>query len=68
MIKLQQEDLIDLHKSTQVFIENSAKLHVKSASFSTDNDQTSRLFILYCISDHKNFIPKHLDNALTDFA
>ena len=48
--------------------ENCGKLRVKSASFSTDNDQTLRLFTLYCISNHKNFIPKHLDNALTDFA
>ena len=47
--------------------ENCGKLRVKSASFSTDNDQTLRLFTLYCISNHKNFIPKHLDNALTDF-
>ena len=41
------------------------KLHVKSASFSTDNGQTTILSIFYCISNHKNFIPKCLDNALT---
>ena len=26
------------------------------------------LSIFYLISNHKNFIPKYLDNALTDFA
>ena len=36
------------------------KLHVKSASFSADNGQTSRLSIFYCVSSHKNFIPKYL--------
>ena len=25
-------------------------------------------FFFYCISDYKNFIPKYLDNALTDSA
>ena len=44
------------------------KLHVKSASFSTDNNRTSELSIFYRISSHKNFFPKYLDNALTDFA
>ena len=34
------------------------KLHVKSASFSTDNSRTSRLSIFYRISNHKIFIPK----------
>ena len=43
-------------------------MHVKSASFSTDNGQTTILSIFYCVSNHKNFIPKYLDNALTDFA
>ena len=28
--------------------------------------QKTRLFIFYCISNHENFIPKQLDNALTD--
>ena len=42
------------------------KLHVKSASFSTDNSQTSRFSFFYRISNDKNFIPKYLDNALTD--
>ena len=42
------------------------KLHVKSASFSTDNSRTSRLSIFYRISNHKNFIPKYLDNPLTE--
>ena len=38
------------------------KLHVKSPSFSTDN-----IFLFfYRISSDKNFIPKYLDNALTD--
>ena len=41
------------------------KLHVKSASFSTDNSRTPRLSIFYRISNHKIFIPKYLDNALT---
>ena len=41
---------------------------VKSASFSTDDSRTSRLSVFYCISNHKNLIPKYLDNALTDFA
>ena len=44
------------------------KLHVKRASFSTDNNRTSGLSIFYRISSHKNFLPKYLDNALTDFA
>ena len=44
------------------------KLHVKSASFSTDNSRTPRLSIFYRISNHKIFIPKYFDNALTDFA
>ena len=44
------------------------KLHVKSALFSTDNSRTSTLSIFYRISNHKNFFPKYLDNALTDFA
>ena len=35
---------------------------VKSALFSTDNGQTPRF------SNDKNFIPKYLDNALTDSA
>ena len=56
--------MIDLHKSIQVFIES---VHVKSALFSTDNSQTSR-FVIFCMSYHKNVIPKYLDNALTDFA
>ena len=43
-------------------------MHVKSASFSTDNSRTSRLSIFYRISNHKIVIPKYLDNALTDFA
>ena len=38
------------------------KLHVKSASFSTDNNQTSRFSFFYGISNDKNFIPKYLDN------
>ena len=39
------------------------KLHVKSASLSTDNGQTSRFSIFYCpcVSNHKNYIPKHQD-------
>ena len=44
------------------------KVHVKSSSFFTDNGQTTILSIFYCVSNHKNFIPKYLDNALTDFA
>ena len=43
-------------------------MHVKSASFSTDNSRTSRLSIFYRISNHKNFFRKYFDNALTDFA
>ena len=41
------------------------KLHVKSASFSTDNGQTSRMSIFYCVSNHKNLNLTYLDNALT---
>ena len=40
------------------------KLHVKRASFSVHNGQTSRFF--YHISKDKNFIPKYPDNVLTD--
>ena len=43
-------------------------MHVKSASFSTDNSGISRLSIFYRISNHKIFILKYLDNALTDFS
>ena len=43
----------------------STKLHVKSASFSTDNGQTSRFSFSYRISYDENFIPKYFDNALT---
>ena len=64
-----------LHDLSQTFFKKiettmrwNLKLHVKSASFSTDNSWTSRLSIFYCISNHKNFIPKYLDNALRDFA
>ena len=42
------------------------KLHVKSASFSTDNGQTSRFSFFYRISNDENFIPKYLRNAVTD--
>ena len=38
-------------------------MHVKSASFSTDNNRTSRLSTSFRTSNHKNFIPKYLDNA-----
>ena len=41
---------------------------VKSASFSTDNGQTSRFSFFYRIFNDKKFIPQYLDNALTDFA
>ena len=34
----------------------------------TDKHQTPRFHIFYRISNHKNFFPKYLDNALTDFA
>ena len=44
------------------------KLHVESASFSTDNSRTSRLYIFHRISNPKNFFRKNLDKALTDFA
>ena len=40
------------------------KLRVKTASFSSDNGQTSRFSFSYRISNNKNFIPKYLDNAL----
>ena len=43
-------------------------MHVKSASFFTDNGQTSRLSNFYRISNNKNFVPKYLDDALTDFS
>ena len=43
------------------------KLQIKRASFSMDNGWTSRLSSFYCISNLKNFIPKHLDNAPVDF-
>ena len=42
-------------------------MHVKSASFCTDNGQTSRFSFSYRISNNKNFIPKYLDNALKVF-
>ena len=75
MIKsfFQAIDSVDLspqsftHIFKKIVAHHEVKLHVKSASFSTDNGQTSRLSIFYCISKHKHFIPKYLDNALTDF-
>ena len=39
-------------------------MHVKRASFCTDNGQTSRFSFSYRISNNKNVIPKYLDNAL----
>ena len=39
-------------------------MHVKSASFCTDNGQTTRFSFSYRISNNKNVIPKYLDNAL----
>ena len=61
-----------LHDLSRTFLKRlnyyEVKVHVKSASFSTDNSRTLRLSIFYRISNHKNFIPKYLDNALTDFA
>ena len=56
-----------LHDLSHMFFKR-LRLHVKSASFSTDNNRTSGLSIFYRISSHKNFFPKYLDNALTDFA
>ena len=44
------------------------KLYVKSASFSTDNGQTSRFSFCYRIFNGKNFIANYLDKALTYFA
>ena len=41
-------------------------MRVKSGSFSSDNGQTSRFSLFYCISYDKNFIPKYLDNGRTD--
>ena len=58
-----------LHDLSPTFLKRlkhyEVKLHVKSASFSTDNGQTSRFSFFYRISNDKNFIPKYLDNALT---
>ena len=45
---------------TPVYYTTEVKLHVKSASFSTDNGQTSRVSIFFTVSNHKNFIPKYL--------
>ena len=41
-------------------------MHVKSASFSTDDSQTSRFSFFYSISNDINFVLKYRDNALTD--
>ena len=61
-----------LHDLSHMFLKGlnyyEVKLHVKSDSFSTDNGQRTILSIFHCVSNHKNFIPKYLDNALTDFA
>ena len=48
------------------FFKYQVKLRVKSGSFSSDNGQTSRFFFFYRIFNDKNFIPKYLDNVLTD--
>ena len=59
-----------LHDLSATFLKRLKLLwgefHVKSASFSTDNSQTSRFSFCYRISNDKNFIPRYLDNALTD--
>ena len=58
-------------KQTEMFtkpLKRAPCMSKVSTSFSTENGQTSRLSIFYCISDQKNFIPKYLDNAPTDFA
>ena len=39
------------------------KFHVKSASFSTDNGQNSRVSFSYRNSNGKNFIPNYLDKS-----
>ena len=39
-------------------------MHVKSATFSTDNSRTARLSIFYRISNHKNFFPKYISITL----
>ena len=56
-----------LHDLSHRFLKDwnyyKVKLQDKSALFSTDNSQTSRLSIFYRISNHKNFIPKYIDKA-----
>ena len=44
------------------------ELHVKCASFSSDNGRTQYCPFFNLIFILTNFIPKYLDNALTDFA
>ena len=57
-----------LHDLSHTFLKRLKILWgVKSASFSIDKSRTSRLSIFNRISNHTNFIPKHLLNALTDF-
>ena len=40
----------------------------QSTSFSLENGRISRLYSFYRISNHKNFIPNYLDNAIIDLA
>ena len=44
------------------------KLHVKSASFSTDNGQTSRLSIFYCVSNHKKTSSQNITIKLSQIS
>ena len=44
------------------------KFQFKSYQFSINNGRRSQLSSFYCITNHKNFISKYLENALIDFA
>ena len=42
-------------------------MHFISTSFSKDDGRETRFSSYYCISNHKNVIPKYLENALIEF-
>ena len=57
-----------LHDLSHMFFKR-LKLHVKRASFSTDNNHEHQDCPFFSrISSHKHFFPKYLDDAITDFA
>ena len=59
------KDLISMYRGA-LLVSGFVSISVFANKLANNNGQTSRLSIFYSISNHKNFIPKNLDNALTD--